>query len=100
MAFSRSNRTHPSPPVSRKDRDLVMGRVNAAGHEELQHGRGTVLAGRFGDESLGRIAIGVAYRDAPFLLQACDKQRQVVEPHTCADCGRLLAHNLENLDHK
>jgi hypothetical protein len=86
--------------VESQDRDLVLGGVNAAGHEELQHGWGAVFVGRFGDESLGRIAIGVADRDAPFLLQARDKQRQVVEPYTCADCERLLAHNLGNLDHK
>jgi hypothetical protein len=60
--------------------DLVLGRVAATGHDELQHGRGAVFAGRVRHESLRRVAIGVADRDTPLLLNACDNQRQVVQP--------------------
>jgi hypothetical protein len=77
-----------------EDRDLVLRCVTAAGHDELQHGRGAVGAGRFGDERLGRVVIDVADGDVPFLLEACDEERQIVKPGTGADADRLPANNV------
>jgi hypothetical protein len=77
-----------------EDRDLVLRRVTATGHDELQHGRRAVVAGRFGDERLRRVVINVADRDAPLLLEACDEERQIVEPGTGADANRLPANNV------
>jgi hypothetical protein len=79
-----------------QDRDLVLGGITAPGHDELQHGRGAVFAGRFGDERLGRVVVGVADRNAPFLLDACDQQRQIVEPSAGAGADRLPAYNFGN----
>jgi hypothetical protein len=79
-----------------QDRDLVLGGITATGHDELQHGRGALFAGRFGDERLGRVVVGVADRNAPVLLDACDQQRQIVEPSAGTDADRLPAHNFGN----
>jgi hypothetical protein len=77
-----------------EDRDLVLRCVTATGHDELQHGREAVGAGRLGDERLGRVVIDVAGRDAPFLLEACDEERQIVKPGPGADADRLPANNV------
>ena len=61
-----SQQSHASfPACESQDGDLVLGRVTATRHDELQHGRGAVGAGRLRDESLCRVAIGVADRDGP-----------------------------------
>ena len=92
-----SQQSHASFPAGEpQDGDLVLGRVTATGHDQLQHGRGAVGAGRLRDESLRRVAVGVADRDGPFLLHARDQQWQVVQPSARADHERLLAHHFGN----
>ena len=53
--------------------DLALRRVTVTGHDELQNRRGAVRAGRLRDERLRRIAVGVADRDAPRPLDACNQ---------------------------
>jgi hypothetical protein len=79
-----------------QDRDLVLCGITVTGDDELQHGRGAVFAGRFSDERLGRVVVGVADCDTPFLLEACEQQREIVEPSAGTDADRLPAHNFGN----
>ena len=48
-----SQQSHASFPAGESQYgDLVLGRVTATGHDQLQHGGGAVCAGRFRDERL------------------------------------------------
>jgi hypothetical protein len=92
-----SQQSHtPFAASQSQDCDLVLGRVTATRHKELQHRGGAVFACRFRDESLCRVGVGVTDCDVPVVLQVRDKQRQVVEPCTGTDRERLLADDFGN----
>ena len=71
--------------------DLVRSGVAVAWNDELEDGCGAVVIRRLGDESLRRIAEGLADGDAPLVLEMSDELRKPVETCLCADRERLLA---------